>query len=169
MVDVSPTVDVITPEATTPSTSESETLPAAAPRSNPFAGVYVDVLSARDCTKRPAARACVHARRDTRRDCGSTNGDWLHVQYTPNPDQPPVSGWVRLGNVIVFADLDALNTVDTSDQPAATPIAGGVNTGLTAIVLPNRLNLRAGPGTNQTVLHSLKSGEGVQLLGRTEK
>ena len=145
------------PEAQLDETTPSGSLP----------GAYVDIISAL-LHKTPGGAVLAQM------PAGTRVGFWREraIGCTYNTHLISISlrcsvgcGWATLPSSPIWTRLDELAT---GDEPPATPSIVSGDTGITASVLPNRLNLRAGPGTNQTVLTSLRSGEEVHLLGRTE-
>ncbi|MCP4166749.1 MAG: SH3 domain-containing protein [Chloroflexi bacterium] len=100
-------------------------------------------------------------------------GGWLHVRFLADQDEEPTTGWMQLSQLVVFGDLDKLSAdtaptpIEVTPTPGSTELIESEST-ITALVLPRRLNLRAGPGTDTRVIGSLSSGEEVYLLGRTE-
>ncbi|MCO6453206.1 MAG: SH3 domain-containing protein [Caldilineales bacterium] len=109
----------------------------------------------------------------------SPDNRWLAVRYQPDEDSPAQDGWIQASSLEVLAEIEAL-PVQSGDQPLATVEAqvgapeptteaetGGEASGILATVLPNRLNLRAGPGVDQAVAGSMTAGELVTIIGRT--
>ncbi len=100
----------------------------------------------------------------------SGNGVWLKVQYQPDPDAESQTGWVRVSDLAVFANLDDLAGSEevVADVGVEAETEDQVTTLGVATVVANRLNVRAGPGTDQPVVTALVRGKQVPLVGRTE-
>lgn len=136
-------------------------------------GVYVTAVSA-GLANTPGGAIVASAPAGTRLGLIARTGDaaWLHVLYQPDPDQPPVSGWVRAAAVTAFTDLAALAPVEQGGaSPAvASPVAASAPAGqeaTTATILVERLNMRAGPGVSEKVVGVLTRGQQVQVLGNS--
>ena len=94
----------------------------------------------------------------------SASGAWLRVQYQPDPDVEAQTGWVRVSALAIFADLDEIG----GNEEPVEEIEGDATAQGAATVLANRLNVRAGPGTDQKIVGALTRGEQVQLIGRSK-
>ncbi len=164
-----------TESAETPEVDEEPTTERATPSSRRLPGAYVKIISA-VLAESPGGRTLARIPAGARVGIleQSANGVWLKVQYQPDPEAEVQTGWVRVSNLAVFADLDNLTAgeevvIDSGEEAEAEDeVASPEETLGSAIVLANRLNVRAGPGTDQAVVAALVSGEQVQLVGRTE-
>ena len=150
----------------TPAVSEGSAIARDVPSSGRLPGAYVRSVSA-IMSETPGGRTLARIPAGSRLGIleQDSSGAWLRVQYQPDPEAEAQTGWVRVSNLSIFADLDDL--LD-SEEPVAEiegesdAIAQG-----SAIILANRLNVRGGPGTNQRIIGTLNQGDQVQLLGRT--
>ncbi len=100
----------------------------------------------------------------------SADSAWLQVLYQPDPRKPAQSGWVRTAAVTAFTDLKSLALTGAAAAAATPGSTGDASTGTaggTLTVLADRLNLRSGPGTNQSLVGSLARGEQVSLVSRS--
>ncbi len=131
---------------------------------------YVDVLRT-SLFSEPGGRAIAPLSAGDRLEIVSASPDktWLQVHYQHDADAEPLTGWALTSRLRVFMDLDEI--------PVAGGSVGGVgNIGSSgelesagkAIVLARRLNLRAGPGIDWSVVGSLTSDQQVTLLGRSD-
>lgn len=154
-----------------PENNEEPVVERETPSSGRQPGAYVRSASA-ILAETPGGRTLVRVPAGTRLGILEQSGDgnWLRVVYQPDPDAAGQTGWVRVSNLSIFADLDDLVESDESAMEEETET--GTETDAPALgaakVLANRLNVRSGPGTNQRIIDSLKQGDQVQLLGRTE-
>ena len=99
----------------------------------------------------------------------AADGAWLQARYQADIDGPTVDGWVRAADVVTFIDVASLSPAEVASPPSdadsaaaaptPTPAAQSpITSGPSATVLANRLNMRAGPGTNQRL--AAKPGSG---------
>ena len=99
-----PTELVETSEIDDKPTDESES-----PSSGRLPGAYVRIISAA-LTESPGGRTLARIPAGARVGIleQSDNGAWLKVQYQPEPESEGQTGWVRVADLAVFADLDNL-------------------------------------------------------------
>lgn len=142
-------------------------IPSPTPAPVRLPGAYVDVL---ETALRASPGGAVLQRMTAGLRVGvlgqSVDQNWLQVRYQPDSQQPPLTGWVRRTDLILFVELSqvpiiaAVATVEeTSPESAAIP----------ATVSAQFLHLRAGPGLDQDILDTLTEDSRLRLVGRTEK
>ena len=96
----------------------------------------------------------------------SDSGRWLKVRYQPDGRQP-VEGWVSAYNVVSLVDVNSVPVVEANAQPPATAVPAG-DVVANATVKARSLNLRQGPGLDQTIIDRLSQGEIVDVFGRSD-
>ena len=165
--DPSPTVVPTSSATASPETSpiEDNAKSGGAPSSGRLPGAYVRTTST-TLAETPGGRVLARIPAGARLGIleQSDSGAWLKVHYQPDPKTEAQTGWVRASHLSIFADLDDIG----GNKEPVEKIEGDATAQGVATVLANRLNMRAGPGTDQQIVGALKRGEQVQLLGRSE-
>jgi SH3-like domain-containing protein len=170
---VTPTASpTVTPETAKTSTPVAAVTPEPAPASaqDVIGGAYVDVLRT-SLLAEPGGEVLAPLAAGQRLEILGASPDraWLKVRYQPNPDDNPLTGWVRNSGVHTFIDVAEIPVVvpEGGAVPTMSATAPEAPAGL-ATVQARRLNLRAGPGVDQAVIDQLNSGQQVTLLGRSD-
>ena len=164
---VSPTVAPATPTASpqTPTVETGAEVRQTSPVSGRLPGAYVKTTSVA-LAETPGGKVLARLPAGIRLGIldQSANGSWLKVQYQPDPDAEAQTGWVRADHLAIFADLEDLpKNVEqvTTNETSVTGLGA-------ATVNANRLNVRAGPGTDQQIVDVLSRGDQIQLIGRSD-
>ena len=127
---------------------------------------YVKTLQTR-LRSEPAGKAIAAISAGERLDILGASPDhvWLKVRYQPDPDKEAQTGWVLASQVQYYVDMADIPVVDETGESATAPQPEPRGE---AIVTARALNLRAGPGVDQSRIGLLRSGQEVQVLGRSD-
>jgi len=95
---------------------------------------------------------------------------WVLVIYPPDSEG---RAWIPVDQLRIYTDVYLLPVIEETatghgTEALAASTATMLSTGLVARITAGMLNVRAGPGTNYTIISRLHNGDQVRVVGRNE-